>query len=490
MKKLAIALAFASAFSLSAHAANGFTVSWEKLWTFTQTGATEETSRAEIAAYDALNQQFWVVGPGGIDILDTLGNKVNGIGVLGANSVAIRDGLAAVAVSAPTITDPGSVLLFNTSSLAFSTVGVGANPDMVTFTPDGTRLLVANEGETAGGVDPAGSVSIISVAGTPSVVATAGFEGFSPSALQSNGVRLIGGALSSLEPEYIAVRPDGLTALVTLQENNAVGILDLRTNAFTGVAGLGTKSFNSDATAIDPTDRDSRKELRPVDLRGLYQPDAIAAYTARNGEAYFVIANEGDAPDNQLVRGSALGGTDDVARIQVLADQSTPGDLVAMGGRSFSILDANGNIVFDSGNQIEKLLLERLGPSFYDDGRSDDKGVEPEGVAIMSFGSRTVAFIGLERTTPGVVAMFDVTDPTDVRFIDFIYNVGDNRPEGLLAIPASESWDGRYYLLVSNETTFTSTLYALQPIPEPGTYALMAAGLGMLVLVARRGRRS
>lgn len=488
MKRLAIALALSGALSASAHAANGFAVTWQKLWTFSQTGATETTSRAEIAAYDALNQRFWIVGPGGIDILDTLGNKVNGIGVLGANSVAIRDGLAAVAVSAPTITDPGSVLLFNTSTLAFSTVGVGANPDMLTFTPDGTRLLVANEGEVAGGVDPVGSVSIVSVAGTPSVVATAGFAGFSPSGLQANGVRLVGGALSSLEPEYIAVRPDGMTALVTLQENNAVGILDLGTNAFTGVVGLGTKNFDTVATGIDPTDRDSRKELRPVALQGLYQPDAISAYTGRDGQTYFVTANEGDAPDNQLVRGSSLGGTGDLARIQVLADQSTPGNLVTIGGRSFSILDASGNRVYDSGNQIEKLLLEKLGESFYDDGRSDDKGVEPEGVTTMVFGDRVVAFVGLERTTPGVVAMFDVTDPTDVQFVDFIHNAGDARPEGLLAVSATESWDGRYYLLVSNETSFTSTLYVLQPVPEPGTYALMGAGLGMLVVAARRRR--
>ena len=111
-------------------------------------------------------------------------------------------------------------------------VPVGALPDMLTFTHDGSKLLVANEGTpnpiadapyTA--LDPAGSVSIIDME-TRTVVATAGFAG-----VPTEGSNLRTNTGMDFEPEYIAVTQDGTRAFVTVQEANAIAVLDLTTNS-------------------------------------------------------------------------------------------------------------------------------------------------------------------------------------------------------------------------------------------------------------------
>ena len=160
-------------------------------------------------------------------------------------------------------------------------------------------------------------------------------------------------------------------------------------------------------------------------------------------------------------------------------------EIHVFGGRSFSILDANGNMVFDSGNQLEELLLARF-PALVDDERSDNKGVEPEGVALFEVAGRTVAFVGLERGLKSVVAVYDVTDPTAPTFVDFITDAGSVSPEGL----AAYSFGGDLFLAVANEVSGTTTVFSITPVPEPGTNAMMLAGVGILgALAARRRRR-
>ncbi|MGQ9686042.1 MAG: choice-of-anchor I family protein, partial [Thiobacillaceae bacterium] len=408
-------------------------------WTYNHalTGVAGQTS--EIVSFDARTQTLWVVGIKGIDVLDLhTGGLVQHIDTSlwgEANSIAIHDGLAAVAVQAPVRTDPGSVKLFDTATRALASgvnsIGVGALPDMLTFTPDGTRLLVANEGSIGGSIDPVGSVSIIDMA-SRSVIATPGFFG-----VPTYGSAIRSFADMDFEPEYITVA--GGKAYVALQEANAMAVLDLGSNGFTRVIGLGTKDFSAPGNAIDPNDRDylsgssgpTRIVLRPVDARGLYQPDGIAAYQA-GGKTYVVMANEGDAREDEAdeVRASFFGVTGDLARLTVSKSDSSATDLVAFGARSFSIRDEDGNLVFDSGSQLDQLAIDA---GIYDDGRSDNKGVEPEGVSLLQMAGRTLAFIGLERTLKGALAVYDVTDPNQVSFVDFIVTDGDRAPEGLQA---------------------------------------------------------
>jgi len=203
------------------------------------------------------------------------------------------------------------------------------------------------------------------------------------------------------------------------------------------------------------------------------------------------MANEGDAqdedPSGDIARASsipALGISGNPGRINVIKDMSSAGNVVTMGGRSFSIRDTDGNIVFDSGNILEAQAIAR---GIYDDGRSDDKGVEPEGVALQTINGRTFAFIGLERTTTGAVAIFDITDPANSSFVDMIVTNGTKRPEGVVSF----AQDGMFYLAIANEGAsatdgMSTALYSLAPVPEPETWALLLAGLGVLGLRARR----
>lgn len=286
---------------------------------------------SEITAYDASSRRLFVVNGanGNVDVVD-LANPaqparlatidIRDVG--GAvNSVAVHEGLVALAVEASPKTSPGKVVFYAATTLArLATVNVGAQPDMIVFTPDGSTVLTANEGEPnsyglADSVDPEGSVSVIAVnrggggalAVSPTV-RTAGFGAFNSqaAALRTAGVRIYGPGATvaqDLEPEYITVSDDGRTAWVTLQENNAIATLDVASATITAIHPLGTKDHSVAGAGLDPSDEDGVANTNsgtPVakigtwPVRGMYLPDAVASY--RVGDTtYLVTTNEGDA---------------------------------------------------------------------------------------------------------------------------------------------------------------------------------------------------
>ena len=489
MKKAILCVALAAAFvPLSASAADTTFAGLSKAWTYTHDMLSGQTS--EITAFDSATNSLWVAGIAGVDVLNarngTLIQHIDTTSFGSINSVAIHNGVAAFAIESTVRTNPGVIQFYDTSTRALSagvnTVMVGALPDMVTFTPDGSRLLVANEASptTYGNplLDPAGSVSIINMA-TRSVIATAGFTG-----VTTAGSNLRTNTGMDFEPEYITVNAAGTKAFVSLQEANGMGVLDLNTNTFSSVIGLGVKDFSTAGNSIDPNDQDPKAApvtlLRTAAAKGLYQPDGMAAYQS-GGKTFIVMANEGDTreDDGDKARAGNLTTNNDLKRLNVSTTDSSTGNLVAFGARSFSIRDEAGNLVFDSGNQLDAKAIEK---GIYDDLRSDDKGVEPEGVEVIRIGSRTFAFIGLERTTKGAVAIYDVTDPANASFVDMLVTNGDIAPEGLKGFVM----DGKHYLSIANEVSGTTTLYSLAPVPEPETYAMLLAGLGLLGFTARR----
>src|SRR5690606_18075038 len=296
---------------------------------------------------------------------------------------------------------------------------------------------------------PAGSVSIIDVSARR-VIATAGFNGV---ATAGNNLRSNTGM--DFEPEYIAVNDDATHAFVTLQEANAIGVLDLNTNAFTRVIGLGAKDFRLPGNQIDPNDDGVISFISPA-VKGLYMPDSIASFDWR-GKTYIAMANEGDFREDDADRSAAskFGAVAPLQRLRVSSTDSSTGNLFAAGARSFSIRDTSGNLVYDSGSILDREASAR---GIYDDGRSRDKGVEPEGLALLDIGGRSFAFIGLERTTSAAVAVFDITEPAKSRFIDMIVTEGDVAPEGL----AAYQHRGNFYLAIANEVSNTTSLYKLR----------------------------
>lgn len=485
---LPIRTTLAAAAMAAAAAAQAAPLSLDRVWTYQHalTGVAGQT--AEIVSFDALSGSLWVVGIKGVDVLDarsgSLLQHLDTSAFGEANSVAIFGGTAAVAVAAATKTDPGSVRFYDTLSRSFTgQVGVGALPDMVAFSPDGSRLLVANEGEPSALVDPRGSISVIHMA-SRTETARVGFAGpitFNGSHIRTfDGIR--GGTTMDFEPEYIAFDASGSQAYVALQEANAIATVDLATNRVTTVTGLGVKDFSLPGNAIDPSDRDGRVELRGVAAFGLYQPDGMASYSV-GGQTFLVMANEGDAraDEQDEARASSFGASGDLARLTVSTRDSAPGALYAFGARSFSIRDTAGHIVFDSGSELD---AQAIALGIYDEGRSDNKGVEPEGVALGSLGGRTFAFIGLERTTKSAVAVYDVTDPAHASFVDMIVSELDLSPEGL----STFTLDGVLYLAVANEVSGTTSVFSVTAVPEPGTWAMLAGGLGLIGLRLRRRR--
>jgi DNA-binding beta-propeller fold protein YncE len=454
-----------------AAAAKDRTISFTKLWTHRHATAGQ---LSEIPAFDRRTNTVWVAGVVGVDVLDgDTGALVEHIDVTPfglVNSISIHNGLAAFAIEAgpPNRRRPGVVVFYDTRTreLVGDPITVGVLPDMLTFTHDGSKLLVANEG-TPNAVadtaytppDPPGSVSIIDVE-TRTLIATAGFDN-----VPQFGENLRTNVGMDFEPESISVEHDGSRAFVTLQEANAIAVLDLSLNAFTEIIGLGAKDFNIPGNEFDPKDNDGSVVFINAAANGLYMPDGVASYKWR-GRTYLVLANEGDFREDNADRATAGNAPYSAAapldRLRISNADSSPGNLFAAGARSMSIREADGTIVYDSGSILDTEANER---HIYDNGRSRDKGVEPEGVALLDIRGRTYAFVSLERTTTSAVAVFDISDPRHATFLDMIVTPGDLSPEGLSAF----KYRGDYYLAIANEvaapgeTTTHTTLYRIDP---------------------------
>ncbi|MAU51548.1 MAG: hypothetical protein CMN17_04055 [Roseovarius sp.] len=410
----------------------------------------------------------------------------------GVQSVAARGGLVAAAISVTPEHANGVVAIFDAEGTLLNTVEVGNLPDMLTFTPDGSKILVANEGEPTDVNDPLGGVSIIDLSGgaESATVTTLDFTAFDgqEDALRAQGVLIQPGKSASedLEPEYITVLPDGETAWVALQEANAYAVVDLTTNTVTEIRSFGTVDRSQPGFELDASNRDNAINLQDYDnLFGMRQPDAITSAEI-GGESYIFTANEGDARDatEARVRDLDLDPTafpnadllqldENLGRLNVRTDiGDTDGDgdfdqLFHYGSRSFTIYNEAGDVVFDSGSLFSQLIAE-IRPDLFNqdegdfDDRSDDKGVEPEAIAVGEVGGRHYAFIGLERDNG--IMVFDVTDPTAPifeQYIDAEAN-GNISPETIQFIAAEDSATGNAQLAVAFEGDGNTVLFDLE----------------------------
>lgn len=413
----------------------------------------------------------------------------------GPNSVAVSEqlGRIAVAVEATPSTSPGEVVLFDLEGSEQRRITVDALPDSLTFTPDGRTLLVANEGEPADGVDPEGSVSVIDFtagADAPVVVTRAGFAGVP----LSGPVRVftLGATVAQdLEPEFISVAPAGDVAYVSIQEANAIGILDLATRSFRVVRSMGFKDHGRSGNGLDASDRDGAINIRTYpNVFGVPQPDAIGAYRI-GARTFLATANEGDSRGFEETRVGSTGAGSvplDPTRFPAAVRASTAlgrltitnenrGDLdgdgdrdqiFAFGARSMSILDADARLRSDTGDGLEQLTAARQPLAFNSQGtaatfdtRSDNKGPEPEGLVIGSAFGRTYSFLGTERI--GAIAAYDLSSFAGrARLAGYAPSTAaDVAPEGLAFSPARPGRSNPI-LVVANEESGTLSVFAVR----------------------------
>lgn len=402
----------------------------------------------------------------------------------------------------------------------------GVLPDSVTFTPSGIKALVAIEGQPvcakddptttsnesadySKASDPKGGVSVVDLTtpGSP-VVTFIGFEGFSVNALRSKGLSMssvVNDVSRDLEPEYI-VALDEVRAYVTIQEANGIGVLDLEKNAWIDVR----KAYESklSKTPIDTSDRDSGKGPRTyANVVGASQPDAIAGFKVGSGD-YLVTANEGDAREytclNDDVRGSSLkvdsrrfpdwktlSGSAELGRAKVnpnAGDRDGDGDIDTIhlrGSRSMTIY-RNGIPIWDSQKLLEDIQISAFGVSningshalstdkllvnYTPQDRSDDKGSEPEGVAVGTVSGSRIAVLGLERMSALVV--FDISAPSAPTLIKWIQMLPITStpvtqatawsPEGIIFIPAEKSPNGKPLFISSYELSGSLAIHQIE----------------------------
>ncbi|MEE2933554.1 MAG: choice-of-anchor I family protein [Pseudomonadota bacterium] len=417
-----------------------------------------------------------------MDPLDLSGGDVT--------AVAVHNDFVAATIKAKTADAPGMLKLFDTNGNLLAAFETGSLPDNVAFSPNGRYLLTANEGEPSDdyAVDPEGSFTLVDLgAGVDKAKVTqlsmAGVDAPAGSRIVKTGSSF---AIDA-EPEYVAFAPDGKSAYVTLQENNAVAVIDVESAQILKVVGLGVK--NVSRTSHDMSNKDGGINMRRWPVLMMYQPDAIAAYNVK-GATYFVTANEGDAKNyngfseetrvakltldsTMFPNAEELQKPEHLGRLKTtktMGDTDGDGDhdlIFAYGGRSFSIWMANGTLVFDSGNAFERVISKRSPQSFNANGgvkevddRSDDKGPEPEALALGEIEGRIYAFIGMERNN--AIFAYDITLPSDPHMVGYMMPSANHKsPEGLEFIAAKDSPTGRPLLAIAYEMTGTVGIYEI-----------------------------
>ncbi|ELJ8818769.1 choice-of-anchor I family protein [Vibrio parahaemolyticus] len=411
-----------------------------------------DTSAAEIVNYDACTDKLYVVNaqakrvdvlslnessaPSQTDFIDlTDAGTSAGIEIGAANSVAVFNGLVAVAIENNNKQEDGLIALYRSDDLSLiTTFKTGALPDMVGFSKDGRYIATANEGEPNSdySIDPEGSVTLVDLSkginnADVTQIGFGEFDGVRSDELPK-AVRISGPNASiaqDLEPEYLTFADNG-KIYVALQENNAMAIIDPQSQSVEKIVALGEKSWSNSKLDASNKDKIIGNLKSYPQLVGLYMPDTLDSYSV-NGQTYIVSANEGDGreygfkttqaecdqagfmwdeddyqgtPDYTNVKGTCLSHIDEVrgkklkvttdhplaealkdnkqlARLKVIKPNHTLNaeeNVQAFGARSFSIWNENGELVFDSGDDFATVALLNEGKHFNSTNDSNSSG--------------------------------------------------------------------------------------------------------------------
>jgi hypothetical protein len=486
-----------------------------------------------------------------VDLASTFGGAANISSVSSVLADSRGFGVASVIPTGTTASNLGRIAIFKTSDGSIlNTLDVGYHPDSVTITPDGSKLVITNEGEFVSTAAEAtfarpGSISVVDLSGVTSVdnvsnltssnVATYDFS----AANLATGVSLTGirdntfaannsgttALMANIEPEYTTA--SNTKAFLTLQENNAIATFDFATGKFEKISSLG-----SITQTIDASDRDGASNGKSVNIndvvKGLPMPDTITQFS-RGGSTFLVTVNEGDArPDDaDIARANVSGvvdasdsgsgdqyyagnvGNSGIGRLNILKDMGNlDGDAgiedpTMMGTRSFSIWNASTQErVFDSASMIEQYVAANDPTTFnmndglttkYDE-RSDDKGPEPEALAFGSIGGRDYVFVGAERQNG--IFQFDITNLGNVTITNYFNTATSSAdsggafisPESIVFLDSASNPTGQNLLVIGYEGTGSNgSIAVFSVVPEPHSALLVGVGA---VLGAMRRRRA
>lgn len=480
------------------------------------------SNSSEIVVHDPSTQRLYIANSigGKLDIVNfsnpsslSLLSSINILGYGNINSVAVKNGTVALAIENTNPQDSGKVVFLDKDGVFLNQVNVGMMPDMITFNHSGTKVYTANEGEpnNAYTIDPDGSVSVVNIsngvlAPSRTHITFTAFNG-QEATLRAQGIRIYGlnaTASQDFEPEYLTISDDDSKAWLSLQENNAIVELNLTTNSIVNIHSLGSKDYSNSMFGMDVSDQTKGINIANFPVKGLYLPDAIAKYNV-GGTDYIVTANEGDAraysvfSEESRISGlsldpvkfpnaSELKSNLVLGRLNAtnkLGDTDNDGDIDSIfvyGSRSFSIWNATtGALVFDSGDDFERITSTNSYSLIFNasntigtptrKNRSDDKGPEPEGVAIGTINGVTYAFIALERI--GGVMVYDITNPASPVYVTYVNNRSlissgpDLGAEGLLFIPQSQSPNGQHLVIAANEISSTLSVFGIPGCTTP-----------------------
>ena len=448
------------------------------------------TNSAEIVAFDPSVDRLYIANSiaGKLDIVNFANpaapvaiTSINITTYGGINSIVAHDSIIACAIESVPAQNNGKVVFFDYNGNYINQVEVGPMPDMI------TNANVTNVGFTA-------------------------YNG-QEVALRAQGIRVFSSSASvaqDFEPEYIAVSEDNTKAYVSLQENNALVTIDLATNSIISLSALGYSSYSgASGNAMDASDQSGAVLITGnLPIKGAYMPDAMT-YKTIGGQGLLFTANEGDSrefgsvidanrissatfnnvldatafPDQSILRNNKFLGR--LSALKYSGDTDGDGDydeLHVMGGRSYSIWNAQtGALVYDSKDLIEQITANH--PTFgaifnasnttgapASKNRSDDKGPEPEGVAVSTINGSTYAFVSLERI--GGVMMFNVDNPNTPVFVGYANNRSttlsgpDLGAEGIIIIPAADSPNGKTLVILANEVSSTLSIYQVNTCAE------------------------
>ena len=439
--------------------------------------------------------------------------------------VNVSDKFSATGV--PTTTN-GKLVVFDTNGKVLSSPDVlGVLPDSVTFAPNGTTALVAIEAQpvcakddpaTAAkeetdyskASDPVGGVTVVDLSNPAApVLRFAGFDQFTVAEMRAKGIAVssvVNNVSKDFEPEFVTA-VDNNYAYVTIQEANAIGKLNIGTATFESIS----RAFETKVSRVarDTSDRDAGAGPRTyTNVVAASQPDAIAGFTVGSGQ-YFVTANEGDAREytclNDDLRGSALkvdtrrfpnwsvlSGTAALGRAKVnptIGDKDGDGDIdtIHLRGSNSMTMYRNGIAIWDSAELLDQIQTQAFGVAningshslssdkstmnYVGQDRSDDKGAEPEGVAVGMVGDRRIAILGLERMT--ALAIFDITAPGNPVFQEWLQMLPTKAtpakdvkywsPEGIVFVPADKSPSGKALIITSYELSGSLSIHQIEP---------------------------